>query len=290
MSTPLTGPNPVATPEQARAAIAERPMWYHVMELAPGIETPGWFDLRPIVERLPWPDVRGKRCLDVGPYDGFLSFELERRGAAEVVAADISHPSEWDWPAAMRAQGAATLEQLAGDDPGGGLRIAAELLGSNVERIDCSVYDLTPARVGEFDVVVCGSLLLHLRDPVRALEAIRSVCRKHFLSSETVDPGLSLLSRRRAMAHVRAGDRVQWWVPNIAAHRKLITAAGFEVERASRPYAIPFGAGHQHDRRLSPLRSRALTWALTRASGVPHAAVLARPASYPAPDSPSDSG
>ena len=38
---------------------------------------------------MPWPDVRGKRCLDVGTYDGFLAFELERRGAASVVATDI---------------------------------------------------------------------------------------------------------------------------------------------------------------------------------------------------------
>ena len=71
-------------------AVDAVPLWYHTLELAPGVVTPGWFDLRPIVSLLPWPDVRGKRCLDVGTYDGFLAFELERRGAAEVVATDIS--------------------------------------------------------------------------------------------------------------------------------------------------------------------------------------------------------
>src|SRR3954470_7806067 len=88
--------------ERARASIAARPLWYHTMEVAPGVETPGWFDLRPIVERMPWPDVAGRRCLEVGPWDGFFSFEMERRGAATVTATDISHPREWDWPALER--------------------------------------------------------------------------------------------------------------------------------------------------------------------------------------------
>lgn len=72
------------------------------MELAPGVVTSGWFDLRPIVDRMPWPDVRGKRCLDIGTYDGFLAFELERRGAAEVVCTDVDDHRGWDWPAHTR--------------------------------------------------------------------------------------------------------------------------------------------------------------------------------------------
>jgi tRNA (mo5U34)-methyltransferase len=140
------------------------------------------------------------------------------------------------------------------------------------------VYDLSPERVGEFDVVVCGSLLLHLRDPVSALEAIHSVCTGHFLSSEQVSAALTLLSRKRGMAQVRAGDRVQWWIPNVAAHRKLVIAAGFEIEATTRPYAIPYGVGHrEHGRILGSLPARALTRALTGGRGMAHAAVLARP-------------
>ena len=81
-----------------REAVAARD-WYHTLELAPGVVTPGWFDLRPVAPRLPWPDLTGKRCLDVGTFDGFWAFEMERRGAAEVVAADILDPLQWDWPA-----------------------------------------------------------------------------------------------------------------------------------------------------------------------------------------------
>ncbi len=77
-------------PARAREAVARNPLWYHTIDVAPGVSTPGVFDLRPVVGLLPWPDVRGKRCLDVGTYDGYLAFELERRGAAEVVVTDIA--------------------------------------------------------------------------------------------------------------------------------------------------------------------------------------------------------
>lgn len=144
-------------------------LWYHTIELPGGVVTPGWFDLRPIVELMPWPDVRGKRCLDIGTYDGFLAFELERRGAAEVLAVDINDHTKWDWPPDVRATGGENLAKLAGPERGGGFRLAAEALGSSVQLRSVSIYDLDPADVGTFDVVTCGSLLLHLRDPMRAL-------------------------------------------------------------------------------------------------------------------------
>src|SRR5881275_1427236 len=125
-----------------RHRIAAHPLWYHTIEVAPGVVTPGWFDLRPIVDRLPWPDVRGLRCLDVGTYDGFLAFELERRGAHEVVALDIGRHEDWDWPAALRARGPAYLAELAGPK-GNGFEIAHEVLGSEVELVVASAYDLT---------------------------------------------------------------------------------------------------------------------------------------------------
>jgi len=266
-----------------REAVAGHPLWYHTMELAPGLLTPGWFDLRPVVDLLPWPDVRGKRCLDVGPWDGFLSFELERRGAAEVVAADIGHQRDWDWPVRTRERGPEVLAALAGGETGGGFEIARKALGSEVERLEVSVYDLSPESVGEFDVVVCGSLLLHLRDPVRALEAIRGVCSGSFLSTETIRLALTLRHPRRAVADFSAGENCQWWLPNLAAYRELVRSAGFELEQASRPFSIPLGPGHPD--RAPTSRRIAMRRALARRAptlvpspgSVHQAAILARP-------------
>jgi tRNA (mo5U34)-methyltransferase len=102
--------------------VSANPLWYHTIELAPGVTTPGWFDLRPIVDRFPWPTVGGKRCLDIGTYDGFLAFELERRGAAEVVATDIAAHADWDWPVGMRHTH--ELAAVAGPEKGLGFRLA----------------------------------------------------------------------------------------------------------------------------------------------------------------------
>jgi tRNA (mo5U34)-methyltransferase len=267
------------TARSARQAVDQHPLWYHTMEVAPGVVTPGWFDLRPIVDDLPWPEVEGRRCLDVGPYDGFFSFELERRGAAEVVAVDIGSHADWDWPHDMRDRGPAALAAITGTPVGTGFRLASELLGSRVERVELSAYDLTPDRVGSFDVVVCGALLLHLRDPLRALEAIREVCAGEFLSMEEIRPVLSLLRRRTPLAELNGiGNLCQWWVPNAAGHRRMVRAGGFEIERVSRPYAVRFGPSHPpRDRGLRARGARLVARILTGAPGVPYQAVLARP-------------
>lgn len=251
-------------------------LWYHTIDLPGGVVTPGWMDLRPIVSRLPWPDVRGKRCLDVGTYDGFLAFELERRGAGSVVATDISDHAQWDWPRAARARGAEYLATVAGEK-GRGFEEARGALGSSVEKREISVYDLSPSELGEFDVVVCGSLLLHLKDPVRALEAIRSVCRGQLLSAEQIDPVLTLLSPRRPAMWFRAGHQTQWQIPNAAGLRAMVECAGFRVEQATRPYAVPFGAGYAAGRVRGPraVAHAALTRVVAHGRGVPHAAVLA---------------
>jgi tRNA (mo5U34)-methyltransferase len=269
-----------ATPGDARTAVAGVKRWYHSIELAPGVVTPGWFDLRPIVGRMPWPDVRGKRCLDVGTSDGFLAFELERRGAAEVVATDLAAHEQWDWEAHMHELGPTYMRHVVGPEMGEGFEVAHSLLGSAVRLEHVSAYELSPERVGEFDVVVCGSLLLHLRDPLRALDAIRSVCRQHFLSANQVDLVRSLAARRRPLVRLDGTSGLtQWWIPHAAGHRQMLLAAGFKVERESGLYSIPFGPSHPPPKRAALRRPRrGARRLLTGTVGVPHHAVLTRPA------------
>jgi tRNA (mo5U34)-methyltransferase len=277
---PRDAASPAAAAADARAEIESNPLWYHTLELAPGAVTPGWFDLRSVIDKLPWPDVSGKRCLDVGTYDGQLAFELERRGAREVIATDIDDHDRWDWPPNIRARGVEMLEAAAGEK-GAGFRIAKRLLGSAVERRAMSVYELDPAELGDFDVVVCGSLLLHLRDPLRALAAIRRVCRPdaRFLSADEVELRLTVLHSRRPVARLDGrSDRLHWWLPNAAAHRQMLCASGFELGRSSGLYSIPFGAAHPGPGRSPRALAKSLGRRLaTGGSGVPHQALLARP-------------
>src|SRR3954449_5380411 len=85
----------------AQEAVAANPAWYHTIELAPGVVTPGQIDHRAVVDRVLPEDLRGKRALDVGTFDGFWAFELERRGA-EVVAIDVGAADEAQWPPLQR--------------------------------------------------------------------------------------------------------------------------------------------------------------------------------------------
>lgn len=267
-------------PGELAARVAEM-TWYHTIEMAPGVVTPGYYDLRPVVDKMPWPDVKGKRCLDVGTFDGFLAFELERRGASEVVAIDLDSYEELDWLPDRRAAGPAKLAEVIGPR-GAGFRLAAEALGSRATRLGMNVYDLEPGRVGTFDVVVCGSLLLHLRDPLRALEAIRSVCSGTFLSAEAIELGLSVLHRKKPLIVMRGAQDV-WTTANAAGHRRMLFSTGFKIERVSPRYAVPYGVTGARSRGTGTkgtLRSGMRSIAsrlLAGGDGVPHQALLARP-------------
>ena len=95
--------------------------WYHTIDLGEGIVTPGMFDHRPAVDRYLLPDdLSGMRCLDVGTMDGFWAFEMERRGAAEVLATDVVGVDDLDWPPRWRVQVEPVLDETKQDRFGSG--------------------------------------------------------------------------------------------------------------------------------------------------------------------------
>jgi tRNA (mo5U34)-methyltransferase len=99
-------------------------------------------------------DLSGKTVLDIGAWDGFFSFEFERRGAKRVLSIDTF---AWD---------------------NGGLEcflFAREHFKSKVEYQRLDVHDLSPSDVGTFDLVLYAGVLYHMRHPLLALEKIRSI-------------------------------------------------------------------------------------------------------------------
>jgi tRNA (mo5U34)-methyltransferase len=240
--------------------------------------TPGWHDTRPILDRIPFPSsLAGKRCLDVGTFDGFWAFEMERRGAAEVVAIDVPDPAKWDWPAGSTDESIGAIGRRKG--AGEGFEIARRALGASVQKHDLSVYDLDPDEVGRFDLVYLGSLLVHLREPVRALERVRAVCRGELIVVDGIDLLLSLALPRTPVARLDAGGRPWWWYPNEAGLAREIEAAGFELAGRPRRLFMPPGKGQP----VAKLRPRLLTSRQGRLDtiialkGDPHAVAVARP-------------
>jgi SAM-dependent methyltransferase len=224
----------MSAPEaEARRARDANPAWYHSIELAPGVVTPGQVDLRAVASRVLPDDLAGMRALDVGTFDGFWAFELERRGA-EVVAIDVERLEAAEWPPLSRER----LEREArerGVELGRGFELAAGALGSAAERRLVSVYELSPDAIGgPVDLAFSGAIMLHLRDPVRALERIARALRPQgeLRLLEPFSPRLTLLSPRRPAASFGAAvEGFEWWLPNLAALGGWLRAAGLRDER-----------------------------------------------------------
>jgi tRNA (mo5U34)-methyltransferase len=212
--------------------------WYHSLELAPGVVTDGMFDLRPFVDRYGLPDrLDGQRVLDVGTWDGFWAFELERRGAAEVVALDLDDERELDWPPRRRPS------VWPGRARGDGFRLAKEALGSSVQRVVRSIYDADPADLGTFDLVFCGMVLIHLRDQLLALERIARLCRGTFISAEEPDRLTGWLPFAAARYRADRDSAVVYWTPSARTWQRMLWTSGFDQVRRHASFKVQSNRG-----------------------------------------------
>ena len=198
--------------------------WYHSLELAPGVETRGVFDLRPYVSRYGLPErMDGMRVLEVGTWDGFWAFEMERRGA-QVTALDLDWERDLDWPPRRRPK------EYPPEPRGRGFVIAKELLGSSVERVNCSVYHALPEDLGQFDMVFCGTVIIHLRDQLLALERIAGLTKPggFFISAEEYDPLSGLAPFPVSRYRADRDSAVVFWQPSIRTWKRMMWTAGFD--------------------------------------------------------------
>jgi tRNA (mo5U34)-methyltransferase len=225
--------------------------WYHTLEL-PGHTTEGFFDMRPYVERYGLPaSLAGKRVLEVGTWDGFWAFELEKRGA-EVVALDLDDENDLDWPPRRRTPQSSEVR-------GAGFHVARELFDSKVERVVKSIYFATPEELGTFDIVFCGSVLIHLRDQLLALERIANLVKPGglFISAEEYDPLLTAVPFPVARFRGNRDRAVVFWVPSRRAWSQMLWYAGFDrVEERGR-FTMRFHQGNSvrhvvHHAHMSP--------------------------------------
>ncbi|MGI8904143.1 MAG: class I SAM-dependent methyltransferase [Solirubrobacteraceae bacterium] len=216
---------------------AERYGWYQTIELAEGVITKGMFDHRAAIERYLMPaDLTGMRCLDVGTMDGFWAFEMERRGAREVIASDVGGVDDLDWPPLWRARIDTTMEETKAAR----FRLAHSAIGSRVERVERSVYALGND-LGRFDLVFCGDLLLHLKDPITAIERIRSVCRGSAIICNPVER--FRFGRRRALAQFDGINEFQWWLLSEVSIKRMMLAAGFRRVEVGPQFELPARGG-----------------------------------------------
>lgn len=209
--------------------------WYHTVDLGDGVITPGQYDHRPLLHHYGLPDdLTGKSVLDVGPAHGYFAFELEARGADRVVTVELPQWSAHDASGALKEE--FDREGLDERNEGylhGALDFAIAARASSVEQVFANVYDLSPETIGTFDLVFCGSMLIHLTDPLRALFAIRSVTSGTAILATTID--MSRVGRAPRARFVGSATGQTFWEPNMACLERWAIAAGFaRVEEVSR--------------------------------------------------------
>jgi tRNA (mo5U34)-methyltransferase len=204
--------------------------WYHTIDLGDGVVTPGVDECVERLGRIGLPEsLAGRSVLDVGAWDGFFSFEAERRGAERVVAADY-----YSW----HGQGWGTGQGKAG------FELARMARRSGVIDVDLDVLDLSPERIGTFDLVLFLGVLYHVPNPLLALERVASVTRDMLILETVVDMvGVSRPAAAFYPGRELNDDPTNWWGPNHAAVVGLLNAVGFtRVKTLTPPPSAPYRA------------------------------------------------
>jgi len=204
--------------ELAKAVAAIR--WAHRIDLGQGVVTPGIWNTPEMLERLQLPaDLTGQTVLDAGCWDGFYSFEAERRGAQRVLATDSFTWQRKSWGSKE------------------GFKLARHVLDSKVEDRDLDILDLSPETAGVFDVVLFLGVLYHMKHPMMALERVASVTRRLLVIETVIDllyvPGKAL---RFYQGDELDHDDSNWFGPTPAAVEAMLRATGFaRVQRVWPP-------------------------------------------------------
>ncbi|HTW67839.1 MAG TPA: methyltransferase domain-containing protein [Bryobacteraceae bacterium] len=182
--------------------------FYHTLELPNGEVIPGLLSVDRLRNRLAQyeipADLRGKRVLDIGAWDGFYTFEMERRGA-HVVALDLFHNDKF--------------------------LLARDMQNSKAEYVVGDICKLSSKDLGRFDIVLFFGVLYHVKHPVMALENICSMTLDTaYVESYVIDDPADLNAVPILEFYERTELRGQydnWCGPNVTCLMAMARAAGF---------------------------------------------------------------
>lgn len=236
--------------------------WFHSIDLGGGVITPGMKSAEQLALETQWlalpSSLAGKSVLDIGAWDGYFSFEAERRGAARVVSLD-----HYVWSTNQRAfdvyhaaeKAAGRLPASPDEAPGvwdpltlpgrAGFDYAHRRLGSAAEPVVGDFMTMDLDRLGTFDITLFLGVLYHLKDPFAALRRLRQVTGGVAVieTASVVLPGWAEDNLWLFLESTELNDDPSnWWAPSSAGLVAACRAAGFrhaEVKAASGEYAPP---------------------------------------------------
>lgn len=227
--------------------------FYHTMELPGFGVVKGQWDLRgKFDDYIGHVDVRGKSVLDIGTANGFLSFEAERRGASRVVSFDMSDVRQQSFVPFGNKEPARDSESFLTeygkwiDRWKNGYWLCHRLFQSRAEVFYGDVHEL-PLELGTFDVTIVGSVLEHLRDPVRALQSIIRLTGKTLILVTPVLDNEEPIARFAPRQSDPEHDYT-WWIYSIGLYRELLGILGFTISRVTTAEYR-----YEHEQRAAPL-------------------------------------
>ena len=232
-----------STADELRRDLERFGKWTYAFELAEGVVTPLYYDwLAEAHEtrfRMMFPEIDAHfdgrwdevSCLDAGCNEGYVGFEIARRGAKAVIGFDA------------RTQSIDKAEF-----------VKRQLQVKNISFDVANISNLTPERYGTFDLTLFLGLLYHLEDPIGALRRLRAVTRELCVvdtqvlrdgPSVTTIAGLQEVETNDILAVLEepewgesplAGMTGSALVPNKSALFTMLRHAGFKNVRQAMPY------------------------------------------------------
>ncbi len=232
--------------------------FYHASALSDGTVVPGPWDLRGHEHLyLGEVDLAGERVLELGPASGALTYFMEDAGA-EVVCFDVGFDVCGD------------ILPLPGLDPqvqqADYVRMVSRVQNSwwylhrdrrsQAKIAYGSIYDL-PGDLGGFDTSVFCAILLHLRDPFRALQEAASRTRRRIVVTDALqDPSLGTEDNLLRFASANFQNLTLWWTLTPGTVRHMLRHLGFSELRTSySEHAHYLG----HDLEQAPVQQRMFT-------------------------------
>ena len=196
--------------DEAATRLASDPqiIWHQRFRLSENVSSPGAHEIDVLLDRYALPEsLAGLSVLDIGTSNGGAAFLAEAMGADRVVAVDIYEPGWFGFDRIHTA------------------------LGSRVEFVRASLYELPDVLKESFDLVFCMGVLYHLRHPLLAIDALRTLTRGRVYVETAVNPEHSDTVRTEFYAGEYSGDASNWFIPSVRCLRDWFASSGFEVER-----------------------------------------------------------
>ena len=213
--------------------------FYHVNDI-PGVGQVGeHWDLRATIEDyLGHYNFSGRTVLDVGTASGYLTFEMEKRGA-DVVSFDVENARVTEivpyYNDPCEKEELLASQEIGFDKLKNSYWFCHEHLNSSARAFYGNIYQL-PAALGVFDIAMVGMCLPHIRDPLGALTSIAARSRKTVIITQQTlhedTPIMQMIAypNPEHLEHLRFA----WWMISDGCLTNFMAILGFRLQQKNR--------------------------------------------------------